>query len=161
MDNLDEDFKGFQKTKKMPCRPAGARHTSLKSGQLKMHKLEGITSRKEKSAFKNKLYTQLLPQGIQTSQPLTYFISPEVFKRSPGSSSSIHEDLSSPDTNRVPTAGARHAQARREDWAPQIICVSVASAECRFYKTRQANNIASSTNKGFPKKIILTEAVNM
>ena len=52
---------------------------------------------------------KLLPQGIQTSQTLTYFISPEVFERSSGSSSSIHEDFSSPDTNRVPTAGARHA----------------------------------------------------
>ena len=34
MDNLEEDLKGFQK-KKMPCRPAGARHTSLKSSELK------------------------------------------------------------------------------------------------------------------------------
>ena len=31
MDNLEEDLKGFKK-KKMPCMPAEARHTSLKSG---------------------------------------------------------------------------------------------------------------------------------
>ena len=149
MDNLEEDLKGF--LKKMPCRPAGARHTSLKSSESKHAQTGGDYKQKVKNAFKNKL--QLLPQGIQTSQPLTYFISPEVFERSSGSSSSIHEDLSSPDTNRVPTARARHAQARREYWAPQIICVSVTTAECRLYKRIQADNLASSTNKG-PKKII-------